>query len=57
MNILLFAPGLLVLLVQYRGIKTTFRHVWDILLIQVSAEPSVDNLTVQAITEKSIKLT
>lgn len=56
MNILLFAPGLLVLLVQYRGIKTTFRHIWDILLVQVSSEPFGDNLTVLAIAE-SVRLT
>lgn len=36
MNILLFIPGLLVLLVQHRGVVGTIRHVLDMLLIQVS---------------------
>ena len=42
MNILLFLPGLLVLLVQYRGMAQTFRHTAEIGLIQVrlSAQPT-----------------
>jgi hypothetical protein len=35
MNILLFLPGLLVVLCQYRGLKDTVVHAVDILTIQV----------------------
>lgn len=42
MNILLFAPGLLVLLVQYRGISTALRHMWEMMLIQVRSATLLD---------------
>ena len=49
MNILLFLPGLLVLLVQYRGILGTLEGVSLIAVTQVSP-PACPNLLIPTLT-------
>jgi hypothetical protein len=47
MNILLFVPGLLVVMVQYRGIMRTIGNMGIIVLVQVSSIARYHQLTLE----------